>query len=373
MVDNGIRIIMCVDLDYFYAQVEEIRDPSIKGKPVIVCVYSGRTKDSGAVSTCNYIARNSGVRSGMPIALAKRIMAEHPEAVFLPMDHEYYESVSNRVMALLKEGSPRFEQASIDEAYLDATQQSAGDYALARDLSEKLKAEIFDTEHLTCTIGIGPNKLVSKMAVDSKKPNGLTVILPGKVREYFDTLPIGKLFGIGPKIEKKLASLRILTVAQLAAFDVQILSRNFGEKMGPQLRDAALGIDEEPVREREIEQFSRIVTLKENALSFTFEEILAPLAKDLSNKLVAANMTCQSIGIIAITSQLRTKTRSRKTDNPTDSDSEILEVASDLFRIFFAEEKLETEWTPVRRVGIRLFSLKKRDGDIREKSLTDFL
>jgi len=364
---------MCVDLDYFYAQCEEVRNPSIKGKPVVVCVYSGRTEESGAVSTSNYVARNLGVKSGMPIAFAKKALSKYPEAVFLPMDNEYYDSISNQIMNNLRSKSSYFEQSSIDEAYLDITNESSGDYSKAYNLGKEIKAEILENENLTCSVGIGPNKLVSKMAVDSTKPDGLILISPEEVQVFLESFPIGKLFGIGPKTEEKLRSLGIETVGQLASFDRQVLAHHFGEKLGPQLQDSARGIDERPVREREVEQFSRIVTLKQNANSFNFQDVLRPLAKDLSDKLLAANLLCESIGIIAITSQLKTKTRVRKTGSLTSSESEILDVASSLFQSFFSDENLELGGVTIRRVGIRVASFVKNITDSKETNLRDFL
>src|SRR5579872_2760889 len=167
---------MCLDLDYFYAQVEEIRNPSLREKPVVICVFSGRSEDSGAVSTSNYVARKLGVKSGIPITFAKKMLSSHPESVFLPMDHDYYELVSDRVMSILRRCGSAYEQASIDEAYLDIGEESRGSFAFARELGQKIKDDIFQKEKLTCSIGIGSNKLLAKMAVDVKKPDGLTVI-----------------------------------------------------------------------------------------------------------------------------------------------------------------------------------------------------
>ena len=121
------RIIMLVDLDYFYAQCEEIRNPSIKNKPVVVCVYSGRTEDSGAVSTANYVAREYGVKSGIPISLAKKRLKE-VDSVFLPVDHSFYKQISDKIMEILRRHADSFEQVGIDEAYMDVTQRTKTDY-----------------------------------------------------------------------------------------------------------------------------------------------------------------------------------------------------------------------------------------------------
>ena len=128
------RIVIAVDLDYFYAQCEEIRDPSLKTKPVVICVFSGRTADSGAVSTSNYVARGLGVKSGMPIVLAKRILKDNSSAVFLPMDHEYYKVVSEKIMEIVRSAGKKFEQTSIDEAYLDVTSDAHSNYESAEGI-----------------------------------------------------------------------------------------------------------------------------------------------------------------------------------------------------------------------------------------------
>ncbi|MDA4111201.1 MAG: DNA polymerase IV [Thaumarchaeota archaeon] len=367
------RVVICVDLDYFYAQSEEVRNPSIKGKPVVVCVFSGRTEISGAVSTSNYVARRLGVRSGMPIALAKKTLARYPDAVFLPMDTDYYDSISSNVMDILRSKSPAFEQSSIDEAYLDVSNETEGDFSRAYELGKKIRAEILEREKLTCSVGIGPNKLVSKMAADSKKPDGLTLVVPGEVQPFLNKLEIGKLFGIGPKTVEKLHELGIGTVVQLAQADIRVLSEHFGEKLGPQLRDAAMGVDDNPVQERGVEQFSRIVTLKRDSNIFDFQDVLEPLAADLSKKLLEYNMLAGSIGIIAITAELKTKTRTRKIENSTDSKAEIVHVASSLFESFFADGNSSHGDLMVRRIGVRVSNLAKPTKDKKEPSLVDFL
>jgi DNA polymerase IV (DinB-like DNA polymerase) len=365
--DEKGRIVLAVDLDYFYAQTEEIRRPELKDVPVVICVFSGRSKDSGAVSTCNYIARSLGVRSGIPIISAKRILSKHEEAVFLPMDKDYYSHISERIMEILRSRSTRMEQLSIDEAYLDVTDGTNGSYVAAKQLGWEIKKEILEEEHLTCSIGIGPNKLVAKMAVDSKKPDGLTVITPDSVNSFLSPLQIGKLFGVGPKTEEKLRALGIQTVGDLAGYDEEKLAIEFGKNLGPGLKSSARGIDDDQVKERGVEQFSRIITLKHDALSFDFEDELEPLCNDLTERLKAHNMLCNSVGIIAITRQLKTKSRVKKSDS-TDSEVKIRGIVRELFNAFFSENPgLE-----VRRAGIKLSGLEKRATETNQ-TLTDFL
>src|SRR3989344_6253941 len=161
------RIIMHIDLDQFYAALEEIRNPSLKGKPVVVCVYSGRTSDSGAVSTSNYTARKLGIRAGIPISRAKSLAEKSgQDVVFLPVDMEYYKNSSERIMEIFETHADIFEQASVDEAYLDITEKTKKSYNVAENIAGKIKEEIKEKENLPCSIGIAPNKLVAKIASD---------------------------------------------------------------------------------------------------------------------------------------------------------------------------------------------------------------
>ena len=214
------RLVMLVDLDYFYAQCEERRNPSIKGKPVVVCVYSGRTEDSGAVSTANYVARKYGVKSGIPISLAKKKL-EDVDAVFLPVDKEFYKEISESVMEILRIYADRFEQVSVDEAYLDVTQRTKTNYHEAKQLAVTLKDDILTQQQLTCSIGVGPNTLISKIAADIQKPDGLTLVTPQQLNSFLSALPARRLLGVGKQTEKKMETLGIRTVGQLAKFDVQ--------------------------------------------------------------------------------------------------------------------------------------------------------
>src|SRR5512147_2080126 len=171
------RVIMLADFDYFYAQCEELRNPAIKNKPVVVGVYSGRTEESGAVSTSNYIARKFGVKSGLPLFMAKKKL-EGTDAVFFKVDHEYYDQISNRIMAIFRGYATVLEQVSVDEAYLDVTEQVNGSFEKARDYALKIKADVKAQVGISFTIGVGPNKLVAKIACDSQKPDGLTIVRP---------------------------------------------------------------------------------------------------------------------------------------------------------------------------------------------------
>ena len=208
-----IRVVMLADFDYFFAQCEELRNPALKNKPVVVGVYSGRTEDSGAVSTSNYFAREHGVKSGMPLYLAKKRL-EGTEAVFMPVDDKFYEQISNRIMQIFRGYADNFEQDSIDEAYLDVTKRTEGSFEVARDIAKKMKNDVEKNVGIIFSVGIGPNKLIAKIAADSQKPNGLTVVKPEEIERFLLDLPVNRLVGIGRKTAKKLSELGLKTVGE---------------------------------------------------------------------------------------------------------------------------------------------------------------
>lgn len=362
------RIIIAVDIDYFFAQCEEVRRPEIQGKPVVICVYSGRTELSGVVSTSNYVARALGVESGIPISAAKRRLS-NTDAVFLSVDQEYYKLVSDRIMGAVHSFSEYFEQVSIDEAFLDVTNATHRDYESAIEIGRKIKDQIKDLEKLTCSVGIARNKLLAKMAADSQKPDGLSVLHPDEISVFLDPLPIGKLPGVGPKTEKRMKELGIETISTLAHFDPGILADEFGRNLGPQLARLAQGLDDEPVREREPEQFSRIVTLKRDATSFNFENELRSMTGDISRRLRSSNSKCKVVGIIVITTNLKTKHRARTLDVSIDSEQEIFAVTSELFKSYFESENSKTQ---ARRVGIRVSNLVSSERQESVSNLSEF-
>ena len=162
---------MLVDFDYFFAQCEELRNPTIKDKPVVVGVYSGRTEESGAVSTSNYIARKYGVKSGLPLFMAKRKL-EGTDAVFLPVDHEYYEQISDRIMQILRGYATSLEQVSIDEAYLDVTEQVQGSFEQAREYAQKIKADVKSQVGISFQLALDPTSSWLRLLVTAKNPTG---------------------------------------------------------------------------------------------------------------------------------------------------------------------------------------------------------
>jgi DNA polymerase IV (DinB-like DNA polymerase) len=357
---------MLVDLDYFFAQCEELRNPALKDKPVVIGVYSGRTEDSGAVSTANYLARRYGVKSGIPLFLAKKRL-EGNEAVFLPVDHEFYEQISDKIMDALRALADSFEQVGIDEAYLDVTQKVRGSFEAANDLAQKIKDDVKNQQKITFSVGVGPNKLVAKIACDSQKPNGLTVVKPEEVEFFLWPLPVDRLIGVGRKIGARMETLGIKTIGDLARYNVQRLVEVFGKNLGVYFHNAANGVDNEPVRETgEAESISRIATLKENTRDLTFIlEKTSRLTEDIHRELVQRKLGFKQVGIIAIMTDLSMHSRSQTLEKPA-GDLEILRrTVQELFEKFLSESELE-----IRRVGVKISRFAKEETE--QKPLTSF-
>jgi len=355
------RVVMHADLDYFYAQCEENVNPTIRGKPVVVCVYSERTEDSGVVSTCNYIARRSGVKAGIPIVRARKLLAG-TEAIFLRINKELYEQVSDRIMTILRKYADAFERVGIDEAYLDVSRRANGDFNQAVRIAPQIKREIVRCEHITCSIGVGPNKLLAKIASDENKPDGLTIVKPEDVNTYLAKLPVSRIPGVGKKVEERLSRLRVSTAGELSRLDSTVLIRTFGKSLGNYLYQAARGEDDEPVQEGEKpNQFSRIGTLKSNTREIAqIIPLLDNLANSVAIRLVEHNMACKSICIIAITDSLKIHSRSRTLESPTFDENNIKQSSRELLERFLQS----MPDVVIRRIGVKLTGLSSRGGQI---------
>src|SRR5437660_5495084 len=353
------RVVFHVDFDYFYAQCEELRNPDLKTKPVIVCVYSDRGGDSGAVATANYLARKYGVKSGMPIKFAKRKLEEVPDAVFLPTDFDYYSDVSDKAMSTIREYADIFEYVGHDEAYLDVTKRTEGNFEKAAHLAQQLKNTIRSSARLSSTVGVSSNKLVSKIASDFKKPDGLTVVEPDKIESFLGPLPIRAISGIGKKTEEKFSEMGLETIAQLRSVDVFTLNSHFGRKIGTYIYNAARGIDDDPVSPRHDPiQYSRIITLKQDSKDFEFlANDLEKLCDDVHSAIISDNIVFKSVGIQFVQSDLSNKTKSKTLKNPTSSLDELKKTAIQLLR-----DSLEDQQLLIRRIGVRVSDLSKISG-----------
>ncbi|MGD9778738.1 DNA polymerase IV [Methanomethylovorans sp.] len=360
------RVIIHVDMDYFYAAIEEREDPSLKDKAVVVCMYSNRGEEGGAVSTSNYIARKAGIRSAMPCRQAKSLK---PDAVFLPVRKGFYEEVSARVMDILSshaDSEETFEKISIDEAFLEISQNCDKDFEKAQYIGMQIKHDVLEHEKLTCSVGIGPNKLIAKMASSFRKPDGMTIVKPEDVRDFLSPMPVKKLWGIGKVTEEKLQKKGIETIGQLAAYDTQELIAEFGKNRGTWLKKAASGIDESPVTERTAtDQIGRMASLKENTRDDDMVfALLDELVDDVIKKAVSRKVSFRSVTITVIFSNFRMATKSR-TLNHAVSDKGILhETAREIMLQFLREGSMD-----FRRIGVRVGNLQQNIG---QKSLFEY-
>jgi DNA polymerase-4 len=233
-----VRKILHIDMDAFYASVEQRDDPSLKGKPVIV----GWPGERSVVCAASYEARKFGVFSAMPASRAKRLC---PSGVWLPPDFERYRAVSQHVRGIFERHTPLVEPLSLDEAYLDVTQELTG-IPTATETAEKIRSEIREETHLTASAGVAPNKFLAKIASDWRKPDGLFVIRPHQVERFLIALPVRKIPGVGKATEALLQEMNIATVGDLHQFDEAALVARFG-RWGTRLYELARGIDESPV------------------------------------------------------------------------------------------------------------------------------
>ncbi len=330
-----------IDMDYFFAQIEERRRPMAKGKIIVVCVYSGRTRDSGVVSTVNYPGREAGIRSGMPIAFAKK-RAPPADSVFLPVDRECYEQVSSQIDSIVRRMFGKVVQASIDEWNVE--DDGAGGKA------PLLKKAVLDETGLTCSVGVAPSMLGAKMAASKSKPDGLLELDAAKERAMILGSDVEKVPGIGGKTAAALAQMGVARVGDLAAIDAITLVEAFGRKAGAWLHDLGAGkFDEGLGEEKPQEEVSRIGTLKEKTRDpYIILAKLDSLEKEAKEWLMQSKRSYRTISIIFITEDLRTRTKSLSFKNPRSWTEQITKEKEALVREFLAETDMD-----IRRVGIR--------------------
>lgn len=285
----GKKIIFHIDFDYFYAQCEEIRKPELRNIASVVCVYSGREEDSGVVSTCNYEARKYGVKAAMPIRLAKSKLKDI-EAIFLPTDMPYYHEISRNAMRIIENYGELFEQVSVDECYVDFTKITNSDFDDAKIFANSLQKNIKDEINMTCSIGVGPNKLISKIASGINKPNGITVVSRQDAKNFISNCKIEDIPGVGPKTTKKLESLGINSISDISNKSIFELRDALGYKTATFLVNASNAIDYSQIKVRGTsKQIGKIVTLKKDIANFeqinlTAASLCTSVYENLRNK-----------------------------------------------------------------------------------------
>jgi DNA polymerase-4 len=320
-MSNRPRAIVHLDMDAFFAAVEVLENPDLAGKPVVV---GGRPEERGVVAAASYPARAFGLRSAMPMARALRLC---PQAVVLPPRHDVYRTYSRRVMAILRETSPLVEQMSVDEAYLDLTDQ-VGEWEEAVAVARRLQARVRDEIGLSCSLGVATNKLVAKVASDHDKPGGLTVVRPGEEATFLSPLPVRVLLGVGPVTAQKLAEIGVATVGGLARVGEEELGARFG-KHGAEMALQARGIDERPVvAEHERKSVSQETTFARDLRDGdALRKWLWRLSQGVARHLKRARLAAGTVAIKLRYADFTTLTRQMKLSVPTDDEREIYRAA----------------------------------------------
>lgn len=343
------RIILHVDMDSFFASVEQCKNPDLRGLAVVVGSDPKQGKGRGVVSTCSYKARSFGIHSGMPISRAYRSCQD---AVFLPVNMPLYQEVSCRIMKILRSFTDKFQQVSVDEAFLDISDR-AQDYKEAVQLAEQIKSMIRGREELTCSIGIAPVKSVAKIASDLNKPDGMTVVEPDNVVKFLKPLNVRKLSGIGKKHEEILTGMGIDTLGQLACFDKDKLIEIFG-KWGSKMQRLALGLDDSEVKESlEIGSVSREHTFdKDTDDPVVLIKTLDMISEKVHKSLVHKGYSFSTVSVKVRFEDFTTFTRAKTLSFSSQDQDIIKRVSNELSSKFFNKRK-------IRLLGIKLSNLKK--------------
>jgi DNA polymerase IV (DinB-like DNA polymerase) len=334
-----------MDMDHFYTAVETRQNPELKEKPVIVGADPKGGQGRGVVSTSNYEARKAGIRSGMPISRAWKLC---PQAVYLPPNFPLYIQASNEIMSIARSYANKFEQWGIDEAFLDVSSK-VKDYSEAEALAKSIKQEIQEKQNLTCSIGVGPNKLIAKIASDHQKPDGLTIVTEENAEKFLQPLPVRKLLWVGRKTEERLEAMGVHTIGELAHYDPSVLTETFGVA-GRQMFLMAHGIDRSEVQERgEVKSISHETTFEEDESEI--EKILRALDSLVVN--VSEEVVNQSLFFKTITVKIRyenfeTHTRSKTLQFMTNRPKDLRKTAQELLLPYLIPER------KIRLIGVRV-------------------
>jgi DNA polymerase-4 len=350
MFDTALSILH-VDMDAFYASVEQRDKPELCGRPVIVGGLGGR----GVVCAASYEARRFGVRSAMPITTARRLC---PEGVFLPARMTHYVEVSRQIRAILLSFTPLVEPLSLDEAFLDV-HGCEGLFGSAPEMARKIKARVKTETGLTASVGAAPNKFLAKLASDHGKPDGLVVVTADRVSEFLTPLPVGRIWGVGAKAEKRLHALGVHTVGQIADLSEQVLADHFGA-MGRNIWQLAHGHDDrQVVPDREAKSISTETTFAQDIGNReTLRVWLLDLTDHLASRLRQAGLLARTVELKIRSSDFRTRHRAQSLPEATNLTGDLWQAAQEIFA-----RCLTREFLPVRLLGVGATRLT-RDGAV---------
>ncbi len=340
-----MRRIVHLDMDAFYASVEQRDDARLRGKPVVV---GGRPESRGVVAAASYEARAFGVRSAMPMARALRLC---PDLVVVPPDFERYRRVSNQVMGILRACTPLVEPLSLDEAYLDVTENAWGE-PLGMEVAKRLKRQIVAATELTASAGVAPNKFLAKIASGYRKPDGLTVIAPERVESFLRELPVEALWGVGPVTAKKLHQAGITRLTDVRTVDMQRLREVVGS-LADWLRQLSHGEDPRPVEpERAAKSSSSENTYAQDLIDLDkIREEVARMARENADWLARRGLAARTVTLKVRYAGFVTVTRSHTLSRHT-ADAEVISSwAVELL------SRTEAGTRPVRLLGVRVQGL----------------
>ena len=365
--DDDPRIVCHVDMDCFYASCERLREPELRGEPVVVGMGYESGEPHGAVATASYEARAYGVESAQPVsqalerlprkAVAREDLILDPAdaGYYRPVDLDYYRGVADEIKAILHECAGRVREVSVDEAYLDVTERTAWDVVDGRPLAEGyaryVKERIAREVGVPASVGVAPTMSAAKVASDHDKPDGLVVVEPGTVRDFFDPLPVEAVHGVGPVTARELGEMGIETAGDLSAADPTAIRERFGER-GRMFYDRARGNDDRAVtptgRPKSLSRESAFTEATADAERQ--RETVSGLAADVAERAEGKGALYRTIGIKVVTPPYDVHTRERSLPGPVADADLVREVAGDLLAEF--------EGDTIRKLGVRVSNLQ---------------
>jgi DNA polymerase IV len=332
------RWILHVDMDAFYASIEQLDDPALKGQPVIVGADPHEGRGRGVVAACSYEARKFGVHSALPISRAWKLC---PHGVYVRPRMSRYAEVSREIMEILRRFTDLVEPLSIDEAFLDITGSTAL-FGAPIQIARAVKKQIREATGLTASAGIGPNKFLAKIASDLQKPDGLVVVEPSEIEAFLRELPISRLWGVGPKTEGRLREMGLHTIGEIRDRKQEDLTHALGGSLGMHLHELAMGHDERPVVPNwEPKSVSNETTFNEDTRD---RELLVgtirKLAESVGRRLRRENYRARKVTLKLRYEPFETHTRQVSVKTPIDSDEEIIRLALSLFEQFPLDRRI---------------------------------
>ena len=351
-----MRAILHIDMDAFYASIEQRDNPELVGKPVIIGGKVGR----GVVSTASYEARKYGVRSAMPISEAVR---RCPDGIYIPPNIPKYRAVSEQIMNIFHRYTPDVEAISLDEAFVDVT-GSQKLFGSAEQIGRAIKQSIYEELQLTASVGLAYNKFLAKLASDLDKPDGFYIVMPEDLQEKIWPLSIRRMMGVGHKTADMLERMGVKTIGQLAVMDSGLLEHIFG-KAGVQMHELANGIDARTVESvREAKSFGRETTFPTDISDqYTLETVLFTLADDVCHSLRSHHVKGRTVSIKIRYPDFKSITRAITLEQYTSSFEPVYNTVKQLM------EKHYTDGTPVRLIGVTVSNLKQETEIIEQQDL----